>query len=399
MIEMQDKPIKFEGDFSSLWRLDVMPPIYGLSWWWYWVLILVPDPDKPSRSRQLMTLWSTKETKAVRVSGHWWEPGSRMHKDEHGGFVIPGMVCAWWYDGETMHEPLTMRECRMAVVGDTHPLWPGQGDGLGAGAVIPIEREDLSMGMSPGNESMWVSLSSDREARSRGAPSSFEAQLTPWWGPPSELTYRNNEIALGMGYDILRLQGMRSRLVVDGEEMEGTAYFQKVTVQAPSVPWFWGMVHFDDGSYLDWFMPHLTPLSTTKDDKPWRKRDAVRIPLKRAGIFHDRKRGMTHEFDNCEVEVRKSDQGLLDSDGDLLPNFRIRVWNHSCRVSMDIRSVSRARWTFDQPTRMGLVSHLTYNEYPFEVFRLQIEDEEGIRTLSDYDWVHGNAEHSWGFLH
>ena len=244
MIEMQDNPIKFEGDFSSLWRLDVMPPIYGLSWWWYWVLILVPDPDKPNRSKQLMTLWSTKETKAVRVSGHWWEPGSRMHKDDHGGFVIPGMVCAWWYDGEKMHEPLTMRECRMAVVGDTHPLWPGQGDGLGAGAVIPIEREDLSMGMSPGNESMWVSLSSDREARSRGAPSSFEAQLTPWWGPPSELTYRNNEIALGMGYDILRLQGMKSRLVVDGEEMQGTAYFQKVTVQAPSVPWFWGMVHF-----------------------------------------------------------------------------------------------------------------------------------------------------------
>ena len=294
MIEMQDNPTKFEGDFSSLWRLDVMPPIYGLSWWWYWVLILIPDPERPSRSRQLMTLWSTKETKAVRGSGHWWEPGSRMHKDEHGGFVIPGMVCAWWYDGETMHEPLTMRECRMAVVGDTHPLWPGEGEGLGAGAVIPIEREDLSMGMSPGNESMWVSLSSDREARSRGAPSSFEAQLTPWWGPPSELTYRNNEIALGMGYDILRLQGMKSRLVVDGEEMEGTAYFQKVTVQAPSVPWFWGMVHFDDGSYLDWFMPHLTPLSTTKDDKPWRKRDAVRIPLKRAGIFHDRKRGKTH---------------------------------------------------------------------------------------------------------
>ena len=67
---MQENPTKFEGDFSSLWRLDVMPPIYGLSWWWYWVLILVPDPDRPSRSRQLMTLWSTKETKAVRVSGH-----------------------------------------------------------------------------------------------------------------------------------------------------------------------------------------------------------------------------------------------------------------------------------------------------------------------------------------
>ena len=155
MIQMQESPSKFEGDFSSLWRLDVMPPIHGLSWWWYWVLILVPDPENPKRSRQLMTLWSTKETKAVRVSGHWWKPGSRMHKDEHGGFVIPGMVCAWWYAGETMHAPLTMRECRMAVVGDEHPLWPDDGVGLGAGAVVPIDSEDLSMGMSPGNESMW----------------------------------------------------------------------------------------------------------------------------------------------------------------------------------------------------------------------------------------------------
>ena len=28
---------------------------------------------------------------------------------------------------------------------------------------------------------------------------------------------------------------------------------------------------------------------------------------------------------------------------------------------------------------MGLVSHLTHNEYPFEVFGLEIEDEEGNR--------------------
>ena len=399
MMAMQESPTKFEGDFSSLWRLDVMPPIHGLSWWWYWVLILVPDPNNPKRSRQLMALWSTKETRAVRVSGHWWEPGSRMHKDEHGGFVLPGMVCAWWYDGEEMHEPLTMRECRMAVVSDEHPLWPDEGDGLGAGAVVPLDREDLSMGMNPGNESMWLSLSSDREARERGAPATFEAHLTPWWGPPSELTYRNNEIILEMGYDILRLQGMKSRLIVDGEEFEGTAYFQKVTVQAPSVPWFWGMLHFDDGSYMDWFMPHITPLSTAKDDKPWRKRDTTRIPLKEAGIFHDRIRGVTHEFDHCEVVLSKSADNLMDRYGHPLPDFWVRMRNNSTRVDLRIRAVSRARWTFDQPTRAGLVSHLTYNEYPFEVVSISIHDEAGERTESDYAWIHGNAEHSWGFLH
>tara|TARA_Y100000588_G_scaffold4075_1_gene5202 strand:+ start:5548 stop:6738 length:1191 start_codon:yes stop_codon:yes gene_type:complete len=396
---MQEGPRSFGGDFSSLWRLDVMPAIHRLSWWWYWVIVLVPDPSNPKRSRQLMTLWSTKETEAIRVSGHWWKPGSRMHKDEHGGFVIPGMVCAWWYDGERMHEPLTMRECRMAVVSDQHPLWPGEGKGLGPGAVVPIDREDLSMGMNPGNQSMWLSLSSDKEAQARGAPSRFEAELTPWWGPPSELTYRNNEIALGMGYDILRLQGMRSRLSVDGEEVEGTAYFQKVTVQAPSVPWFWGMLHFDDGSYLDWFLPHLTPLSTTKDDMPWRSRDTTRAPLKEAGIFHDRIRGKTHDFDHCEVDLLQSGAGLVDDGGNPLPDFRIRLWNEDTRVDMSIRAYSRARWTFDQPTRGGMVSHLTYNEYPFEVVKISIIDPDGERSLDDYEWMYGNAEHSWGFLH
>ncbi len=396
---MQGAPQRFEGDFSSLWRLDVMPPINRLTWWWYWVLVMVPDANNPGRSRQLMTLWSTKQTEAIRVSGHWWKPGSRMHKDEHGGFVIPGMVCAWWYDGETMHEPLTMRECRMAVVGDDHPLWPGEGAGEGAGAIVPIEREDMSLGMLPGNAGMWMSLSSDREAVSRGAPSAFEAELTPWWGPTSSLTYRNNEYSMGMGYDILRLQGSKCRLNVDGEPAEGTAYFQKVTVQAPASPWFWGMLHFGDGSYLDWFMPHVSPLSSTMDDRPWRRRDFLRYPDNGAGVFHDRIRGRTENFARCEVELSESAEGLRDRHGHPLPEFRVRIWNGRTQISLDVRAASRARWTFDQPTRGGMVSHLTYNEYPLEVARIAILDEGGLRSIEDYEWIHGNAEHAWGILH
>jgi len=26
-------------------------------------------------------------------------------------------------------------------------------------------------------------------------------------------------------------------------------------------------------------------------------------------------------------------------------------------------------------------------------------DEKGVRTLGDWEWLHGNAEHSWGVLH
>ena len=180
-----------------------------------------------------------------------------MFVDDHGGHVIPGMVCAWWFDGEKMFEPLVMRECRMASISDTHPLWPGEGKGEGAGAVIPLIPQDMSIGMAPGNKSFWINLSSDEEAVARGAPSKFEAELTPWWGPPSELTYKNNEYFLGMGYDILRLQATKCRLVVDGEVLEGTGYFQKVSVQAPSFPWFWGCLLYTSPSPRDGLLSRM----------------------------------------------------------------------------------------------------------------------------------------------
>jgi hypothetical protein len=89
----------------------------------------------------------------------------------------------------------------------------------------------------------------------------------------------------------------------------------------------------------------------------------------------------------------------FDSDGAPLPRFEIRVWNGRTQVGLRVKAASRARWTFDQPTRAGLVSHLTYNEYPLEVEYVTILDEHGVRTLEDFEWVHGNAEHAWGLLH
>ena len=88
-----------------------------------------------------------------------------------------------------------------------------------------------------------------------------------------------------------------------------------------------------------------------------------------------------------------------DDQGERLPCFSIRIWNGRTQVGLKVRASSRAHWKFDQPTRAGLVSHLTYNEYPLEVESLTILDEKGVRTLDDFEWVHGNAEHAWGFLH
>jgi len=398
---MEDDLARFSGDYSSLWRLDIMPPLPRLSWWWWWVILFIPDPDNPSRSRQLMVLWSSKETPAIRVNDHWWKPGSRMRVDENRGHVVPGMVCSWWYDGKEMHEPLLMKECKMFSLDDKHPLWPIEGNGEGSGAVIPLVDDDLSLGLTKGNKKFWLNLTSSEAAQKKGAPKSFKAELTPWWGPPSKLTYKNNVFFSDMGYDILRIQGTKASIKIDNEDFEGTGYFQKVSVQSPTLPWFWGMLHFDDGSYLDWFMPHLSFSCLNMDDKPWKLRDIFRNPKIGSGIFHDANRDKTEEFKNCEVELIEpvNEEILTDNDGNKLPKFRVRLWNETTKISLEVRAASRAKWTFDQPTRAGMVSHLTYNEYPLELLRISISDEQGLRTKNDYSWIHGNAEHSWGLLH
>ena len=139
---------------------------------------------------------------------------------------------------------------------------------------------------------------------------------------------------------------------------------------------------------------------TARDSRAWKLRDVAQFPLRTAGLLHDEKRGRSERFERCEVELLPPESDSdCDAHGELLPRFSIRVWNGRTQVGLKVKAANRAHWTFDQPTRAGLVSHLTYNEYPLEVESLTILDEKGVRTLEDFEWVHGNAEHAWGLLH
>ena len=75
------------------------------------------------------------------------------------------------------------------------------------------------------------------------------------------------------------------------------------------------------------------------------------------------------------------------------------MWSDEATITLDVEAVDRAHWAFEQPTIGGLVSNFTYNEYPLLVKKLVISDQNGIRTEKNYDWIRGNAEHSWGILH
>ena len=102
----------------------------------------------------------------------------------------------------------------------------------------------------------------------------------------SSMKVAQADYGLGMGYGI---QGYMVHYAVVQylENKPGNCILPESLRQAPSPPWFWGMLHFDDGSYIDWFLPHISPTITAKDSRQWKNRDFTHYPLSMGGLFHD----------------------------------------------------------------------------------------------------------------
>ena len=394
----------FAGDLSRMWKLQEREPLHHLTWDWWWWLLMLDDEDGNPSGKQLMVLWSTKDNPKVSVSGTNWEPKGRPGFDDEGGISLDGMVCAWWYDGKRMYEPYIKHKCRMIVVSDDHPSWPGDSKsvGSGGGAVVPLTDDDMSMGLKSDLSEFWLNLSTDEFPDDENVPSKMEFTLTPWNEPMSTARHATATYAMNMGYDILRLHGCKVEGKLDDKEISGTAYFQKVCVQAPSVPWYWGMLHLSDGSYIDWFLPHLSMTVSSRDNKPWKKRDLGHMSLSQGGLFHDAVSQKSLKFSNVRVEkyaLNNTEGEHGANPGSKLPGFKVNMWSDDATITLDVEAVDRAHWAFEQPTIGGLVSNFTYNEYPLLVRKLVITDKTGVRTEKNYDWIRGNAEHSWGILH
>lgn len=390
----------FTGDFESMWKLGLREPIQHLTWdWWWWLVMLDDDEGNPS-GKQLMVLWSTKTNDLVKVNDTVWKPSGRPSDSFDGAYNIDGMVCAWWFDGKRMHEPLLKEICTMTVIEDTSSIWPNHKKaGKGGGALIPHLKQDCSMGLRSELNSFWLELDS---ASNSSVQSKFSLEISPWNPTLSHARHLQADYLGGMGYDILRIHGAKVRGHIDGVPHQGTAYFQKVCVQAPSPPWYWGVLHFEDGSYLDWFLPHVSMTMTSRDSRPWKQRDVSHISLSQGGLFHDATYQRTERFG--KVTVHKKMSTMVESEhgahpGSPLPEFLVELKNGRTTIRLQAQAIERAHWHFDQPTRGGMWSHLTYNEYPLSVQKIEISDEFGKRTLEDFRWIRGNAEHAWGILH
>ncbi|MFH0817255.1 MAG: hypothetical protein V1909_01340 [Candidatus Micrarchaeota archaeon] len=312
-------------------------PMPGGAWWWWFWLFFFNNPKDPKKPRQLMILWSTKNVKEIQCNDLIIRLASQTDRSK-----LDGAVAAWYFDGEKMHHNFLLEQCIISISGKQ----------LSSDSAVPTSflvdknKSDVRIG----NDFHFIAESKESESE---APN-----------------YNANTYIGNLGYGIIRSNRLDLKGMVGKEQISGTAYFQRVFVNALSPSWYWGLFHFENGGNLSYFRPYLFGKTIKKDI-----------------TFFDGKK--MHEF--RDIKTRRL--------GKELPKFEISGENASEKISFTVETYSHSSWTFKKKTFGLIPNKLVYNEYPAVIskFEFTSNTEEKI-TLEKLGNSVGNAEHTTGFL-
>ncbi len=358
--------------YKNIWVLKTDDMIKKLTWWWWWWLFFIKDPEKKGQTKQLMILWSTKYTDSIKVMDKEWS-SKKLPTWEDGVLKFNGMTCAWYYDGKRMHEPLLLEHMDFEVRRD--------GD---SGEVKPlVEGADYRFFGSP--EKYVVNI--------QDAKHDFHFEMTPWNDYLQQQRFHENQYTKKYSFNILKIFGMRMNGRIDGENVTGSAYQQRVTVNAPAAPWYWGLVHWDDGSYLDYFNPFIGPQIFRTKEKIRSHWDWGDVRMNKSILFY-------HRGTDREYKFKKKSVSIVHSIKDGLPIFEVMGRDDEKEIFLRLKAYSRAFWRFQQPRRWGMRSILYYNEFPAEVTHFHFKTLDGTVNIKreDMGGSAANFEHTWGKL-
>ncbi|MFH1425033.1 MAG: hypothetical protein ABIG20_05210 [archaeon] len=310
-------------------------PKSGAWWWWFW-LFFWKNPENPAKPKQLMILWSTKQERRIRCNSLDIKLDHSLEKESNWK-VMDGAVAAWYFDGKEMHHDHLLEQCNLNL----------------DDSVVTKEPKTSFTGKL---DNYNVKIGKDMD---------FRAQLKE----KNDFTmpeYHENEYLKGKyNYKILRMNKMSLGGRVDGKAISGSAYFQRVFVNSPAVPWHWGVFHFPKGEILTYYRPHV-----------------MGIPVKKDIAFWDGKE--LHEFRDIKVRAVGAET----------PVFFVSGKNETKKIQFGVHTYSHSSWTFRKP-----LQKLVYNEYPALLKGLVLEDKTGKNLLKrNVGEGVGNAEHTTGLL-
>ncbi len=310
----------------------------GAWWWWFW-LFFFDNPKDPSKPRQLMILWSAKNANKIKCNN--LDINAKLPLDREN---LDGAVAAWYFDGERMHHNFLLEQCNIKV-------------------------SDKCLISESGTPTSF-SIDGKRSVVRIGDKFEFIADEKGRHDFSKARYHMKNFVGM-KGYSIMKINHTDLMGKVNGEKINGTAYFQRVFLNAPAIPWYWGIFHFDGGAV----MSYTNQLILGKSIK------------KNISLFDGER---MHEFDM--MKVKRS--------GGALPTFRVTGENEHERIGFSVVSYAHSSWTFRKKSRGVIPNKLVYNEYPATITDLEIENKAtGAKTTSkELGRAVGNAEHTTGML-
>ncbi len=357
------------------WRevldIDRSHELKGRTWWWWWFIFFFDNPADPSRTKQMVILWGTRNCKKLMINNVPWR-NDGMFSRIGDTVTTRGVAAGWYYDGKTMHDPLFVD----SGVLETHAT--------GGGGTLSVRSQaDYILDATARPYKILVDRPDVR----------IDVSLDSWTEHLDPIVPTGKDYLGHLGYRMHKIRGSKAKGTVSmagaEESVTGTAYFQKVRINSPTSPWYWGVFQSENGSYIDYFMPHIGPPALRRDERHTTNLDWGERMLSKGWQFIEGESGELHKVKNVTMTKRYEDD---------LPVFTLMGKAGERQVKMEMASYARAYWKVVQPLLGPVNTLLYYNEYPVNL--TEFEYREGGRrwSLSDLGRVVGNCEHAWGIV-
>lgn len=335
MSSREKKKVSWEDEVFEI-RKKKLP---RKSWlWWFWLFFL-DDSSEVKKPRQLMILWSKKKENRISCNDLEIELD---HNEEDG--KLHGAVAAWYFDGEEMKHNFLLEQCDLNF--ENNRLWTDSNSKTSFS--VKGDESEIKIG-----EEFCFKVKHDNSSK-------FQ-----------DLRKYSNKYIGNKGYSMLRSNRNSLEGKIGQEKVKGSAYFQRVFINAPAPPWYWGIFHFENGASLTYYNPSLFGIS-----------------LKRDISFFDGKE--VHNFE--DIKVKRT--------GGEIPEFRIEGKEKGKEIRFKVESYSKSSWKFRKKLLNLIPNKLTYREYPSKITEFDLEDKSrgekiGLEQLGSSI---GNAEHTTGLL-
>jgi hypothetical protein len=339
------------------------------TWHWWWWIHFFENADNPEFPKQLMVFWGTRNCKKVRINDFCWKPEIPMETNvNHATFE--SVVASRYYDGDKMHDPLVLDHGKTATVWDDHS---GQ---------IRMESDEgvYSFGGSPAD--FWLRMGSENVG--------IELSMQRWKDTMAELVPTGRNFR-NMGYSMLKYRALTSAGKIRVGEIEGPvkgrSYFQKVRISSITPCWYWGTVQWDNGAYLQYFLPHIGIPMLRRSTSHENMMDWGEKMVSKTLNFYDPTEGKEYFMEDIRLTKR------YEKD---LPIFNVNAISDECELSIEMATYARCCWNISQPL-IGPIWHgILYNEYPARVTDFEFKTDTLRLSNDDFGKSYCNCEHTWG---